>query len=414
MLSCIYEGKVFTTKEEGYTTEDKYRLGRERKLLCPVCKTSVYFCEDGEKMAHFTHHKVGDCPSGIYRSYDSTTENHNKVVDKFANWIKLQFPDIEVFPDYYINNELFTDIYFELEGIKIAIEIQFQNFNNNRFIRRREIYHKHNINDIWFFIRENEDYSIGSPYQRTYYRSNRRELYFYQIEEDVCKAYKGFAKEKWEKVGKNTLYNSVSVQVPLDHVKIRNDGTIIINELQNKYYKRLLEKREKNKKCREEQKIYREQQEKERQRRNEYRKNNNTGYSSNNSNSFVNNFSNFTLRQSYSPVYKSQPEKEIPKGSLLEKVIKYKKVMQDKAYHYEYKEYHFEIIDVKEYLNITIIYQGKKHNIKYLVLQKQVEKNEMYLTCRKETESDNIRYSIDINPFLDSLGKVKIQRYEMK
>ena len=127
MLSCIYEGKVFTTKQEGYTTDDKYRLGRERRLLCPVCKTSVFFCEDGEKIAHFTHHKVGECPIGTYKSYDySTTEKHDNVVDKFVDWAKAQFPDIQVYPDYFINNELITDIYFELGDVKIAIEVQFK------------------------------------------------------------------------------------------------------------------------------------------------------------------------------------------------------------------------------------------------------------------------------------------------
>lgn len=357
MLSCIYEEKVFTTKEEGYTTNDKYTLGRERKLLCPVCKTSVFFCEDGEKIAHFTHHKLGDCPMGKYRSYDySATEKHYNLVDKFVDWVKSQFPGIKVYPDYLISNELFTDIYFELGSTKIAIEIQFKNFSNPTFIKRRELYKIHNIKDIWFFVQNNgEEFSIGSPYQRTYYRENKRELYFYMMKEDICKIYKGFAKEKWEEVGKNTLNDAVSVKVPLKHIKIRNNGTLMIHELKNKYLQTLKDKREKN-----------------------------------------------------------RQDKVVPKGSLLDRVKQHKKMVEDKAFTQDYKEYRFERINGKEYLNVVIMNQGVEHKDKYLILKKRVERKEMYLTCRKESEPGSIMYCIDINPFLDSMKKIKIQKYDMR
>ena len=61
LLSCIYEGKVFTTKQEGYTTE------------------------------------------------------------------------VKLIPDHLIEKELKTDIYFELNDIKIAIEIQIKNMHNPLF-----------------------------------------------------------------------------------------------------------------------------------------------------------------------------------------------------------------------------------------------------------------------------------------
>lgn len=244
MLSCIYNGKPFTTKEEGFTTEEKYILGKQKQLICPICNTSVFFCEDGKRVAHFTHHKVSGCPIGVYRSYDySTTIKHDAVVDKFSNWIKLQFPNINVYPDYFINSELFTDIYFELENQKIAIEIQFKNFNNHTFLKRRELYRKYNIKDIWFFAQENNNFSIGSPYQRTYYKANKRELYFYEIEEAWCKIYKGFAGERWEEVGKDTLRDSISVEVPLEHIRINDNGSLLIPELNNKYLNALEEKR---------------------------------------------------------------------------------------------------------------------------------------------------------------------------
>lgn len=52
----------------------------------------VTFCEYGEKIAHFTHYKVGECSIENYRAYDfSSTEKHDNVVEKFVDWVKFQF-----------------------------------------------------------------------------------------------------------------------------------------------------------------------------------------------------------------------------------------------------------------------------------------------------------------------------------
>ncbi len=55
------------------------------------------------------------------------------------------------------------------------------------------------------------------------------------------------------------------------------------------------------------------------------------------------------------------------------------------------------------------MYQSKDYRVKYLIINKTVSGKEIFLTCRKESEPDNIRYSIDINPFLDSMRKVRVQ-----
>lgn len=390
MLSCIYNGKPFMTKEDGFSTKDKYNLGKKKLLLCPVCKTSVFFCEEGEKIAHFTHHKAGDCPLSTYRSYDYTSsQHHDNLVEKFVVLVRNQFSSIPVYPDYYINNELFTDIYFELEDVKIAIEVQFKNFNNNTFLKRRELYKQNNIKDIWFFVQEDGEFSIGSPYQRSYYRMNNRELYFYEIKEQVCKIYKGFSGEKWEEVGKNTLYNHISVEVPLEHLKIRNDGTLIVPELKYKYYQELMDKRKRNKEIREQIKKEKE----ERQRRYEYYINNSRN-------------SNYVLPNEHTVEIKTRKNEVLSKDRL----HKYTNSIQEKSYKQEYKEYKFINENGKEYLDITIIYQGKEYRVKYLIIDKAGSDKEIFLICRKESEPENIRYSIDINSFLDTMKKVKIQK----
>lgn len=395
MLSCVYNEKPFTTKQEGFTTDDKYMLSRERHLLCPVCKASVYFCEDGEKIAHFTHHKVADCPIGNYRSYDySSTEKHDSLVDEFTDWIKEQHPEAYVYPDYIINNEFFTDVYFELGEVKVGIEIQFKNLSNTTFIKRRDLYRKYNIKDIWFFIRENEDYSIGAPYQRTYYRNNYREIYFYQIEEAICKAYKGFSGESWQFVGKNTLFNAVSVQVPLEQIKIIDNGRIIIPELRHKYLQKLKEKREKDKQKREKNRLFREHVKQEIIERQKY-------------------ISRFIPKQdTIENKSINITQTENLQNKQFRNSMNNKQIVQNKAINQEYKEYTFKTENNNDYFCITIIYQGKEYKVKYLIINKTVSINETYLICKKESDEDNIRYSIDINKFLDSMKKVKIQRYE--
>lgn len=395
MLSCIYNGKPFMTKEDGFSTKDKYNLGKQKLLLCPVCKTSVFFCEEGEKIAHFTHHKAGDCPLSTYRSYDYTSsQHHDNLVEKFVVWVKNQFPMAAVYPDYFINDELFTDIYFELDNIKIAIEIQFKNFNNNTFLSRRELYKKNNIKDIWFFVQQDGDYSIGSPYQRTYYKSNKRELYFYEIKEHVCKLYKGFAGEKWEKVGKNTLYNSIYVKVPLEHIEIQKDGTLCVPELKSKYYQVLIDKRKKNKDKMEGIKREKEQHQK---RLDEHIKNlRNNGFPPNSEGSWT------------------VAENETERTNHNDTTKIYSNFIQEQPYNQEYKEYRFINENGKEYLDITIRYQGREYRVKYLILDKVKSGKEFFLICRKELESDNIRYSITINPILDSKKQVKIFKNELR
>ena len=114
MLSCIYDGDIFTTKQEGFTVQDKYRLGQNKKLLCPVCHKPVFYCDEGKKVSYFVHYTVGDCPLGKLSSYDhGSSEKHLDLTETFFNWLKQQFPAIKIIPDYMIDKELKTDLYFE-------------------------------------------------------------------------------------------------------------------------------------------------------------------------------------------------------------------------------------------------------------------------------------------------------------
>ena len=89
----------------------------------------------------------------------------------------------------------------------------------------------------------------------------------------------------------------------------------------------------------------------------------------------------------------------------------HKSAIQGSSYIQEYEQFHFSYENGKEYLYISYLYNGKKHDITYDVLKKQVEGKEMYLTCKKQANYDNVRYAIDMNPLLDSMKQVRIMKY---
>ena len=65
-------------------------------------------------------------------------------------------------------------------------------------------------------------------------------------------------------------------------------------------------------------------------------------------------------------------------------------------------------------MNVKIVYNMKVYDVKYLILKGTGDKREHYLTCIKENGSPNIRYSIEINPFLDRMKVIRIMKYEVK
>lgn len=406
MLSCIYNGKPFIANDSNLSMEHKYDLANKKKFLCPCCNKPVFYCHEGLKISHFVHYEVGDCPEGTLKDYDnSNSNNHERLTEVFVDWIKQQFPDIDVIPDFLINRELKTDVYFELGEIKVAVEIQFKRIPNPNFIERREIYQKNGVKDIWFFITEEENYSVGSPFHRTYYRRNKRELYFYQLKDCNCKIYKGFVKEKWEKIGSHTLTDFVAVEIPLEHIKIGNNGRLIVPELCSTYYQGLKDKRDRSRKKREAQRFMRERHIEEMNMRNSYKVA---------SDSFKSKYTRCNF--SFIDVdYQEVKDSSYEKSTQISPAINHPKIKLDQyaPSNQEFKEYYFFNEDGKEYLDITILYQNIEYRMKYLILYKTISGREKFLTCRKETESDNVRYSISINPFLDSIKKVKIQRYEI-
>ena len=121
--------------------------------------------------------------------------------------------------------------------------------NNPLFLKRRELYEQNNVHDIWFFVEEG-DFTIGSPYHRSYYHYNNHEIYFYIYTEGYVKAYKGLNREKWEEIGVNTLHESVSLLIPLNKISITDEGRLDIPTLRKLLFEKIIKFREINKELR--------------------------------------------------------------------------------------------------------------------------------------------------------------------
>ncbi len=329
------------------------------------------------------HYTVGDCPLGKLSSYDhGNSEKHLDLTETFYSWLKQQFPYVKIIPDYLIDKELKTDIYFELSGEKIAIEIQFKRINNPLFLKRRELYKQNNIHDIWFFVEE-EGFTIGSPFHRSYYHSNDHELYFYVYPEAYVKVYKGLNRENWEDVGVDTLYESVMLSISLEQITVLKEGRLVIPNLRKLLFEKIMEIRKTNNELR----LADKTKEKERKE--------------------VAILFQDRLRASQSPIF-SESQKPTTNS------LKEKTVIRHETYKQEYEEYHFTIEDGREYLNIKIIYKMQVYDVKYMILKRTGDKREQYLTCIKVNGAPNIKYSIEINPFLDSMKAVRIMKYEIQ
>ena len=101
----------------------------------------------------------------------------------------------------------------------------------------------------WFFVEEG-DFTIGSPYNRSYYHYNNHEIYFYIYTEGYVKAYKGLNREKWEEIGVNTLHESVSLLIPLNKISITDEGRLDIPTLRKLLFEKIIKFREINKELR--------------------------------------------------------------------------------------------------------------------------------------------------------------------
>ena len=159
-----------------------------------------------------------------------------------AEWVRHKFPQARVIKDCYLHDiGLLSDIYYEADGLKGAIEVQCRHIPPERLLERRKQYKEAGIVDLWIFIRKG-DFVPGSPYERHYYRSNHRELYYLDTEKRMFTYYKGLKKDKFEEACTKLIYN-ISFTCPLSNVSFKKDGSLVLPGSREIYKQKLLEER---------------------------------------------------------------------------------------------------------------------------------------------------------------------------
>jgi competence CoiA-like predicted nuclease len=239
MLSCLYNGKPFNNNEDGYNEYEIKKLGRDKQLLCPYCNASVFYNGQGKITSHFKHYKGTSCETEkkLRRYDDYDNESHKEIISMVQEWMAKQYADQKIIKDMYfpeINQK--SDLYLEINEIKVSIEIQIKHKNFDQLIDKRNAYKTIGVKDIWIFVNYQE-YNPGSPYERHYYQSNNRELYYINPDDFTFTYYKGLKCEKFNQA-RVPLEKYIMHNCNMDEVRLNTDGILVLpnwSELYSKY-----------------------------------------------------------------------------------------------------------------------------------------------------------------------------------
>lgn len=165
------------------------KLSKEKKLYCPYCQANLVFHAGEKRIFHFKHHYT-NC---IYETETETTEHLMGKVTIY-NWLKRliedKYPGAIVEMEYRIKetNQI-ADIYFETKShIRFVIEIQCSVIQIEEWERRRSLYRKAGIKDIWIFGTKNhiryDDESGNIKFNALQSEMNNKErnVYFWDAE----------------------------------------------------------------------------------------------------------------------------------------------------------------------------------------------------------------------------------------
>lgn len=135
MLSAIYKNQ----KVYAFETEKE-----ENKIFfCECCNSEVILKKGLSKLHHFAHKSNTEC---IYKTNESEEHLHIKeeIYKSLLNFNFIKNLEMEKF----LGNAI-SDIYFEKNNQKIAVEIQLSNLTKEKIIERTLRYKEKDIHVIW-------------------------------------------------------------------------------------------------------------------------------------------------------------------------------------------------------------------------------------------------------------------------
>jgi len=130
-------------KSDNVKVRARYSNRIEKPFLCPECLGEVILKKGRIRIPHFAHKPPFDCKYGV-----GEKEIHRKAKEEIFEELNkskiVSFCDLE-----YRLDRVRPDIYFELNNIKIAIEIQISNFTLNEIMNRTWKYFNQGVYVLW-------------------------------------------------------------------------------------------------------------------------------------------------------------------------------------------------------------------------------------------------------------------------
>lgn len=136
MESCLYKGiKVYAFESE---KEDFYDI-----LLCECCSQEVSFKKGNIKRPHFAHKTTSSC---LFKENES--EEHIAIKTSIFQGLRRYGFVEELVMEKFLG-DCISDIYFEKNGLKYAVEIQLSELTESKIIERNAKYYEKGIHVIW-------------------------------------------------------------------------------------------------------------------------------------------------------------------------------------------------------------------------------------------------------------------------
>ncbi|TPR40833.1 competence protein CoiA [Apilactobacillus micheneri] len=134
---------------------------KNKKYLCPICKSVVILKRGTEKISHFAHSKNNDCPNlGEHETDEHLTGKINlfKFINNNSTKIECFITKINQKPDL-INN-------------KIAFEFQCSPITKKRLLERINGYKSLGIHSLWI---------LGQNYRKKFSSKNTTKFFYYSF-----------------------------------------------------------------------------------------------------------------------------------------------------------------------------------------------------------------------------------------
>lgn len=112
---------------------------------CPVCRDKLSLIKDSKhKIDHFRHRAESTCSFGA----DETPDHAGKKYEIYSD-LQSELGEDNVRMEYRLDDGQRPDIYFEVDGQGVAVEIQHSNISDFELLDRTASYSSKNVAALW-------------------------------------------------------------------------------------------------------------------------------------------------------------------------------------------------------------------------------------------------------------------------